>query len=311
MPRTHSTRTLVSAASLAKLYQGFLQSLRHKRPETRATYERALREFLRWYPGKTPFTFKVADVERYKHHLTVRKNLSPVSVSTYLTALRRFCAYLMHAHVIRENPADAVGGNRRPQAHTRDHLTAYELDAVLSSVQRTDERGMRDYAFLQLMAGCALSEIEIVRANVCDVTIESESAILQVQGKGCTKKDQTVTLPDAAREALQRYLAIRAPAKSSDPLFTSAGNRTRGRRMTTRGVRDRICMYLEEAGLRQQGGRRITPYSLRHTAAVLMADKGATADEIRVRLRLGSNATAMLYINSAHKNSDQERHHGE
>jgi integrase/recombinase XerC/integrase/recombinase XerD len=64
-------------------------------------------------------------------------------------------------------------------------------------------------------------------------------------------------------------------------------------------------MYLEEAGVRQQGGRRITPYSLRHTAAVLMADRGASADEIRERLRLGSNATAMLYINRAQRHPDQ------
>jgi integrase len=67
--------------------------------------------------------------------------------------------------------------------------------------------------------------------------------------------------------------------------------------MTTRGVRDRVNIYLELAGIKRGPTRRITPYSLRHTAATLMASQGATADEIRKRLRLGSVATALLYIN--------------
>jgi integrase/recombinase XerC len=303
MPRSHPTRRPFSSGSLAKLCRDFLHSLRGRRPETRATYERALREFQRWYPGGPRFAFSVADVERYKRYLTTRKHLSPVSVSTYLTALRRFCAYLVRMRIISENPAAKVGGNSRPQTHTRDSLTAPELEAVLASVPKTDERGLRDYAFLQLMAGCALSEIELVRANIGDVVYKADSAVLFVQGKGHTSKDQPVPLSQSVREALEEYIALRGQKESADPLFTSAGNRTRGRRMTTRGVRDRICMYLEEAGLRREGGRKITPFSLRHTAAVLMANRGATADEIRRRMRLGSVATAMLYIKQTRRQS--------
>ena len=69
--------------------------------------------------------------------------------------------------------------------------------------------------------------------------------------------------------------------------------------MTTRGVRDRVTHYLVRAGLKGEGPRRISPYSLRHTAALLMAGDGASADEIRDRMRLGSLATAMLYINQS------------
>jgi integrase/recombinase XerC/integrase/recombinase XerD len=66
--------------------------------------------------------------------------------------------------------------------------------------------------------------------------------------------------------------------------------------MTTRGVRDRINTSLVAAGLKQHPDRRITPFSLRHTAAVFMARGGATADELRERLRLGSLMTARLYM---------------
>ena len=67
--------------------------------------------------------------------------------------------------------------------------------------------------------------------------------------------------------------------------------------MTTRALRDRINMYLEMAGLRTRENRdRITAYSLRHTAAALLARGGASADEIRQRMRFGTVETAHLYI---------------
>jgi integrase/recombinase XerC/integrase/recombinase XerD len=270
------------------------------RPETRGTYGRALREFVRWYAaGGRPGKITTADVVRYKRHLTVGKRLSAVSVSTYLTALRRFCDYLVRRRVMRENPALPVGGNSRPRLHSRAALTRAEVDVLLSVVDRWDERGLRDFAFIRLMLGCALSEIEIIRADGGDRQAGPEGITLRVQGKGRLRKDQAVLLAPDVAEALDAYLALRPGLAPEDPLFASAGNRTRGKRMTTRGVRDRVSHYLVRAGLKGDGGRRITPYSLRHTAAVLMAGEGATPGEIRDRMRLGSVATAMLYINQS------------
>ncbi|MEW6510598.1 MAG: tyrosine-type recombinase/integrase [Bacteroidota bacterium] len=297
-PRTQRTFT---PASLARHYDGFLRSLRQKRPETRGTYGRALREFLRWSPRIRGRPLTQEGVERYKRHLSDAKALSPVSVSTYLTALRRFCEYLVRAGVLDENPARAVGGNSRPRVHSREALSEPEVEALLASVDRADERGKRDYAFLHLMVSCALSEIEIVRADVGDLLIDGGDARLRVQGKGRVHKDQAVTIGPEVRRTLQEYLAVRGSVQDDEPLFTSAGNRTRGKRMTTRGVRDRVNIYLEQSGLKRGIDRRVTPYSLRHTAAALMARAGATADEIKARLRLGSVATAMQYLAQHHQ----------
>jgi integrase/recombinase XerC len=297
MVRISHTRTRSRAGSPADHYDGFLRSLRLKRPETRGTYGRALREFVRWYAaGARGGGITTADVVRYKRHLTSRRRLSAVSVSTYLTALRRFCDYLVRRGVLPENPALSVGGNTRPRVHSRAALTPADVEALLSVVDRSDERGLRDLAFIRLMLGCALSEIEIIRADGADRLLGPEGVTLRVQGKGRLRKDQSVRLPPDVAAALDAYLALRPGLAPGDPLFASAGNRTRGKRMTTRGVRDRVSHYLVRAGLKGEGGRPITPYSLRHTAAVRMAGEGASAAEIRDRMRLGSVATAMLYI---------------
>lgn len=289
-------RVRLSRKELDRQYQAFLASLRNKRPETRGTYQRALREFLRWFATDGKVRFVQQDIERYKRHLAYRKKLSPVSVSTYLTAVRRLCEFLHVSGILRENPARRVGGNERPRSHTRDALTAEEARILLSSVDQSDERGRRDFAMISLMLGCGLSEIEIVRADVRDLKIANGQTSLAVQGKGETGKNSAVTLPEEVHAAVNFYLEVRQQLQQNEPLFASAGNRTRGARMTTRGVRDRINSCLERAGIRGAGHRRITPYSLRHTAALLLVRSGASAEEIQRRMRLGSLATATMYI---------------
>jgi integrase/recombinase XerC/integrase/recombinase XerD len=235
-------------------------------------------------------------VERYKRYLTTRKRLSEVSVSTYLTSVRRFCGFLVQEGVLSGNPAAYVNGNSRPSGHSREILSVADVDRLLSVIDRSDERGKRDFAIIKLMVGCALSEIEVIRADVKDLESRQGQTVLAVQGKGRLSKDQRVVLGSDVRDAISEYLGTRNPVLPGSPLFASAGNRTRGARMTTRGVRDRVNAYLELAGIKRGRRRKVTPYSLRHTAAVIMADAGASAEEIRQRMRLGSEATAMLYI---------------
>ena len=287
----------MSRRALAGHFEGFLRSLRGKRPETRGTYQRALREFVRWFEKENSFRFRVEDMERYKQYLTQRKKLSDVSVSTYLTAVRRFCEYLVHAGILEDNPARSVEGNKRPLWHSRAVLAPGDVERLLAAVERQDERGLRDDAVVRLMLDCALSEIEIIRANVSDLRQDESGSVIAVQGKGQTKKDAIVAIPEDVKRAIDDYLRFRNRMSPDQPLFMSAGNRTRGKRMTTRGIRDRVNMYLERTGIKQGRLREVTPYSLRHTAAVIMADRGATADEIRDRMRLGSVATAMIYLN--------------
>ncbi len=287
----------MSNAALIRHYEGFVRSLRRLAPETRGTYQRALREFLRWFRADRHCRFEEADILRYRRYLLEQRGLAAVSVSTYLTSVRRFCEYLLQHRIIAENPARHVGGGGRPACHSRKALSADQVRALINAVHPVDEMGLRDLACIRLMLCCGLSEIELVRADVGDLCLAAPCATLRVQGKGRTAKDAVVQVPREARETLEQYLSVRGPAVPDDPLFASAGNRTRGERMTTRGVRERVNFYLDHAGIKQGMNRRITPYSLRHTAALMLAASGASADEIKARMRLGSMLTAMLYVN--------------
>lgn len=303
MVRPSPEHIIIPHSTLCSHASAFVRSLAHKRPETKATYDRALREFLRWVGLEGTFLSTREEVERYKSYLLGTK--SPGSVSTYLTSVRLFCGFLVQQGVLAENPVANVGGSKRPVKHSRQSLSTQDVGRLLEVIPSTGEIGLRDSAVVHLMVSCALSEIEIIRANIGDVYREDGATRLRVQGKGREGKDQAVLLTAKAAGALERYLTIRSGARAHEPLFLSAGRRTRGMRMTTRGIRSRVNEYLESAGIKRGRMRTITPFSLRHTAAVLMAEAGATPDEIKQRMRLGTIATAMLYVNQRNRG----RHH--
>lgn len=292
-PRPVKTR--LSEQRLRTYIVSFLDSFGN--PVTRETYERSLREFVRWFRRKKDFRFLVQDVERYKRYLTKERKLSAVSVSAYLTSLRSLCSFLVEKRILKANPAKFVGGNSRPRVHVRKALSDDGVRKLLDTLGSEGEIHLRDAAILLLMLDCGLSESELAHANVEDLANNR----LRVQSKGKVSKDESVVMTSRVAEAVRRYVEFRMierkdELKSGSPLLLSAGNRTRGERMSTRGIRNVVNNYLIAAGIKKQRNSGITPHSLRYTAARRLAESGATPEEIRQRLRLGTIETAKIYL---------------
>ena len=268
--------------------------LKEKSPETVGTYRRSLNEFERWYvQQKGSFRFSQDDVERYKKYLMETRGLHQVSVSTYLTALRRLCQYLVDIGMLAENPARAVKGNRRPSSHSRAVLTQAEVDTLLEQLDSSTLIGKRDEAIIYLMLFAGLSEIEIIRANGQDLEQTLMGWYLRVQGKGRTVKDQQVPIDPPVMTRLQNYLDARKGIHPDGPLFVSHGHRSDGQRLNTRSVRSRINLHIKNANIKRPG---VTPHSLTHTAALLWLNSGMSVDEVRERMRHGTVETTMIYF---------------
>ncbi|MBC8145260.1 MAG: tyrosine-type recombinase/integrase [bacterium] len=287
-------------------YEGFLKQLESKSPETRGTYQRALRTFISWFPVDRRFLFRTRDVERYRRYLVEKRNLKDVSVGTYVTALRRFCQYLIDLRVLDENPAASVVGGRRPERHSRTFLTYPEVDTLLDAIDPDTLQGARDLALVQSMLGCALSERECIHADVGDIERSGKSALLRVQGKGRDVKDESVPLPPIVLASIDDYLERRFAEREdgmdpSEPLFASLSNRTSGLRMTSRGMREAVNRRLVESGVKGERDRTLTPFSLRHTAGMMLVDSGASIDELMRRMRIEWRPTAQLYFRLRNK----------
>lgn len=265
-----------------------------KSPETVGTYRRSLNEFQRWFSRqKGKFLFRVEDIEAYKTYLTETRGLHQVSVSTYLTALRRFSQYLVDVGLLEENPARSVSGNRRPTTHSREVLTEREIDKLFKVLDETTPIGKRDTAIVYSMLYAGLSEIEIVRANVQDLEQTLLGWYLRVQGKGRQVKDQQVALDPPVMDKIRGYMSTRKNLRPSSPLFVSHGHRSDGKRLTTRSVRSRIRGHLKEAKILRPG---VTPHSLTHTAALIWLNDGLDIEEVKKRMRHGTLETTMIYL---------------
>ena len=279
---------------MEELIRDFIGSL-NRRQTTKDTYRKALREFAKWLGDASPTGLTSGDIQRYKDYI-ISKNLSPTSMSAYLTAVRRFYNHLVSTGKISENPAKSVRGSGRPRRHLTDPISREDVEKLFRSVEPDSPVGLRDMAILSLMVRAGLSEIEIVRANLVDVKTRGDKTVIFVQGKNRDNKDEYVTISTPVKEALDKYLEQRGTSDAEEPLFWGIGNRAIRERITTRGIRARVNRYFERAGIKKEG---VKPVSLRHTAAMLAIEEGATVSDIKQMLRLKTTASAVQYFDEA------------
>lgn len=302
-PFTKDTFTPVkmSLAQVNEHLAAYLVSLREKSKETLGTYQRCLRDFIYFFTVDKNFNFTVKDVERYKHYLIHQKKMAEVSMSQYLTALRRFCNYLVETGVLEKNPAKRVNGGRRPQKHSRSFLTIEEIEQLFRSIEGESWEALRDRAIVHLMLGCAVSELELTRMDVGDLRKEGKKWTIVVQGKGKSIKDVAVAVPLKAVEAVQAYLTLRPGVTPDAPLILSRSSRSKTGHMSIRAMRQLIHNRFKESGIKQGRDLRLTPFSLRHTTGLILAETGVSVEYLMQRLRLEWRPTALIYFKQVGK----------
>ncbi len=266
---------------------------------SRATYTRSLRQFFEWIEaeGIAINTMSVADINRYKTSLIAR-GLSNLTVGGYVVAVRKFFEWT-EAKKLYPNIASGVKTPKRKESFRKLHLTESKAGELLQTVNAsTDtEQAARDFAIVNLMLRTGLRTIEIVRADIADITFKRDCRVLKVWGKGRSDKEEDfVVLTDKAYEPIRAYLAnYRRGAKAGEPLFTSTSHRNNGGRLTTRTISG-LC----KDGLRSVGldGKEFTAHSLRHTTAVAILKTGGTINDVQAVLRHSSIDTSRIYTKS-------------
>lgn len=273
----------------------FILTYKDKSKETQGTYKRSLHEFIYFFTTDGKFRFTVKDVERYKLYLQ-QKSFSSNTVGTYMTSLRRFCNFLKENGVLDKNPATRVVGAKRPSVHSRKWLTLTELQTLWNSLIGETENDRRDRALVHIMFGCQVSEAEISKMMVADLYQEGKKYLLKVQGKGKDVKDETIVVPNPVVESIQHYLDIREAITPDQPLFRSHSNRNKFGAIQVRAMRGMVNNRLNLCGVKKNRDKEITPFSLRHSAAIIIAESGASVEYLMKRLRITWRPTALMYV---------------
>lgn len=295
---------------------------------SRELYVRTLRLFLNWLQGKG---YELSQVDRsiiiqYKAAL-LTNGLSGLTVGSYLTTVRKFYEWA-EANKLYPNVARGVKSPKRKQQFRRQPLTAEQGKNLLTtadpSAQRpegqpapTDQeqlQALRDHAIASLLLRTGLRTIELIRADVGDISLKAGKRVLKIQGKGRDEKDDFVILTDKAYEPIRLYLKSRAvltdkkvrqkldrtgaPERRPDPaepLFVSHSNNNRDGRLTTRTIRQIAKRQLQDIGIDSPD---YTAHSFRHSTAVNILLNGGSIEEAQSVLRHASPATTQIYTHT-------------
>jgi len=280
---------LNTGADVRPVIQAFALS-QDVKASSRALYSRTLNTFFDWVAasGRTVANLTVADLIAYKDGL-LNGGKSSLTVASYINSLRRFYEWT-EANKIYPNIGKGLHAPKRKQAFRKQPLTVAQVGELLHHEQGT--QSVRDYAIVNLMVRTGLRCVEVVRANVGDITYKGGQRVLMVQGKGRDEKDNFVILTDAAYNPIRDYLNTRTGIDENAPLFASESNNNTGGRMTTRTVSGIAKQGLKNVGL---DNRVFTAHSLRHTAAVNILRAGGSLEMAQYTLRHANPATTQIY----------------
>lgn len=267
-------------------------SSRDVKESSRNLYNRTLSQFFKWVEttGRNLNSMTLVDILEYKDYLQEQR-LSALTIGSYIVVVRTFYEWA-EANKLYPNIAKGVKTPKRKQAFKKQHLTDNKSGELLSYFEA---KSLRDFAIVNLILRTGLRTIEVVRADVGDITFKNERRILRVWGKGRTEKNDYVVLSEKAYAPIANYLATRKGAKAGEPLFSCNSNNNKSGRLTTRTI-SHICKEgLQAIGL---DGKEFTAHSLRHTAGCAMLSHGCSLYDVQLALRHTDPKTTQIYLES-------------
>lgn len=285
--RTAQDVTTVNPLRIKELVDSFIQAQDVKQT-SKNLYRRTLKQYFAWVDEKNYLLSEITRTQllEYKEDL-LSSGLSSLTVSSYITSVRRFYEWT-EANKYYPNVAKGIKSPKRKQQFKKQPLLPSQAKELLNYYQ---DKALRDFAIVNLLLRTGLRTIEVVRANVEDLTYKGSQRVLLVHGKGRDEKDNFVILTDKTYQPIAEYLKTKKTSPS-EPLFTSTSNNSKGARLTTRTISQIAKEGLRAIGLDE---RAFTAHSLRHTTAVNILRAGGSLETAQFTLRHANPATTQIY----------------
>jgi site-specific recombinase XerD len=292
-----------SPPALAQLLPDFLcqylQAQRNASPQTIASYRDALRlllGFVEQATGRAPAqqtlqNWDAPQILRFLDHLERQRHNQVRTRNARLAAIRSFMRYVgqrfpemlaVSARVL-DIPA------KRWERPLLDYLSQAETQALMKAPARTwSER--RDHLLWTLLYHTGARLSEVLALNRDDVQ-GTPSAALQIRGKG--RKQRLMPLEPKVAAQLKSWLKD-LPAAGDTPLLTNR----HGQRLTRFGAHKQLRHRLERLQPEppQLAKRKLSPHSLRHTAAMHLLQSHVDITTIALWLGHASPATTHHYV---------------
>jgi integrase/recombinase XerD len=296
----------VSAPDFPALLQSFftdrLVKQRRASPHTVTAYRNTFRLLLRFAAvrlGRAPSRLELADLDtaflcEFLEHLERERGNCPRSRNARLAALHaffRYVAFTAPAHALLCQQVLAIPSKRFERGIV-EFLDEKEMEALLDAPDPASWIGRRDRALLLLAVQTGLRVSELTALRRQDVTFGT-GAHVRCNGKG-RKLRCTPLRRDVAR-VLEAWLRECQPGTDT-PVFPSL----RGGRMSEDAVERLVAKHVATARRRcpSLGSKRVTPHTLRHTAAMRLLQAGVDRSVIALWLGHESIETTQMYLHA-------------
>lgn len=211
---------------------------------------------------------------------------SPRSVARWLVAVRGFFTYLIAQGQIDQDPAAHMDAPKTWKSLPKV-LDGADVEALMAVPDRSNPRGLRDVAMLELLYATGLRVSELLRLRLGDIHLDA--GYLRCWGKG--SKERVVPLGSQADAAVQQYLAAGRPVLLADRRSEFLFVNRQGGALSRQGFWKRIKRYGIEAGIAQP----LSPHVLRHSFATHLLENGADLRAVQLMLGHSDISTTQIY----------------
>lgn len=287
--------------ALVRFFQDYLPNQRGMSTHTIRSYRDAIVLFL---------TFASQDAGRGVERLEI-DDLCPERVTQFLSSLEdqrgngiatrnarlaalhtlaRFLATEHPQHMATLQALLAVPFKRGAKNAPIEYLEHDEVRELLDVIDRSDDRGRRDYALFALMFNTGARVQEILNLRPRDIRLDSPAQV-RLTGKG--NKIRICPIWATTASLLRPLCTAREGATDDLPLFVNQ----RGQPLTRFGVRYLLQRHLADAASKSPtlAGKSIHPHSIRHTTAIHLLKAGVDFASISQWLGHASLNTTMVY----------------
>ena len=283
-------------------YLDYLSAEKGLSPNTIKAYRTDLERLARSLPaGRRPEQAQHEDLLGVLRQMRI-DGRSPRSVARWIVAVRGFFSYLVAMERLAEDPSAHLD-TPKVWKNLPKVLSCGQVDALLAAPRRSEDRGLRNAAMLELLYATGLRVSELVGLKLGDLHLDA--GYLRCWGKG--SKERVVPLGREAEATLQEYLAVARPrllcGRRTDILFVNS----RAGALSRQGFWKIIKRYGKEAGV----GVSLSPHVVRHSFATHLLENGADLRAVQIMLGHSDISTTQIYthVNRERLRRLYEDHH--
>ncbi|MBP9719342.1 MAG: tyrosine-type recombinase/integrase [Candidatus Levybacteria bacterium] len=225
------------------------------------------------------------------HDLTLKR----VTQNYYIIAIRSFLRFLLKNDIKTLEPSKI--DLPKTESRSLKFLEKEQVDLLVTSVDTSNEEGVRDRTMLELLFSTGLRVSELAKLNHEKINLDRKE--FGIIGKG--NKQRIVFISDRAADWIGEYLKLRRD--KFKPLFIRYSGRVieeddgEHMRLTPRSIERMVKKYVRIARLPVDA----TVHTMRHSFATDLLTNGADIRSVQEMLGHKNIATTQIYTHITNK----------